>query len=316
MTRLPARPIFALLAFLFVVACNAVPAASLQPSAPAATHASPSASATSTPSAATTPSSPTPEPSPSAPAASPTPGASPLAVVRIEQKGGLLPQWETLRWFPSVVLYDDGRSIVQGPQIEIYPGPALPNLQVTHLTQAGIEQVLAWAEEAGLHGPDRQLGEPIMDAGSTVFTVVSPDGTHQTSVTDMTASGAEIGAVNQFQNVMLDLRTYLPNDVVGDDEPYAFDRLRLISLAADPTNIDPQLTTTIEWPLDQPISALGDALSEPANHRCALIKGDELQTLMPLFERSNELTLWQSEDTLYQFYLRPLLPDEEACPVS
>jgi hypothetical protein len=239
-----------------------------------------------------------------------------VAVVRIEQKGGLLPQWETLRWFPTVVLYDDGRLIVQGPQIEIYPGPALPNLQVTHLTQAGIDQVLAWAKEAGLHGPDRQLGEQMMDAGSTVFTVVSTDGTHQTSVTDMTASGADIGAVNQFQNVMLDLRTYLPNDVVGDDEPYAFDRLRLISFAADPTTIDPQLSTTIEWPLDQPISALGDSLSEPANYRCALIDGADLQTLMPLFERSNELTLWQSEDTLYQFYLRPLLPDEEACPVA
>ena len=44
----------------------------------------------------------------------------------------------------------------------------------------------------------------MMDVGSTVFTIVSPDGTHQTSVTDMSASSAEIGAVNQFQNVMLD----------------------------------------------------------------------------------------------------------------
>ena len=239
-----------------------------------------------------------------------------MAVVKIEHVGGFIAPWVTLQQFPTVVLYDDGREILQGPQIEIYPGPALPNLQVTHITQAGIDQVLAWAEEAGLHGPDRFLGEPVMDAGSTVFTVVSPDGTHQTSVTDMSASGAEVGAVNQFQNVMLDLRTYLPNDVVGNDEPYAFDRLRLISFEADPTTIDPQLSTTIEWPLDQPISTLGDPLSDPSNYRCALIEGEDLQALMPLFEQANELTLWQSEDTLYQFYLRPLLPDEEACPTA
>jgi hypothetical protein len=239
-----------------------------------------------------------------------------MAIVRIEQQGGFLPQWETLRWYPTVVLYDDGRVIVQGPQIEIYPGPSLPNLQVTHITQAGIDQVLAWAEEAGLHGPDRQLGEPMMDVGNTVFTVVSPDGTHQTSVTDTSTSGAEVGAVVQFQNVMLDLRTYLPNDVVGEDEPYAFDRLRLISFAADPTTIDPQLSRTVEWPLAQPISALGGSLSEPANYRCALIEGEDVQALMPLFQNANELTVWQSEDTLYQFYLHPLLPDEEACPVG
>ena len=61
---------------------------------------------------------------------------------------------------------------------------------------------------------------------------------------------------------------------------------------------------------------MGVSLSEHANYRCALIEGEDLQSLMPLFEQANELTLWQSEDTLYQFYLRPLLPDEEPCPVA
>ena len=86
--------------------------------------------------------------------------------------------------------------------------------------------MLAWAEEAGLHGPDRQLGEIGFDSGSTVFTVVSPQGTHHTSVADMSASDAEVGAVRQFQDIMLDLRTWLADDIVGDDAPYAFDRLR------------------------------------------------------------------------------------------
>ena len=35
---------------------------------------------------------------------------------------------------------------------------------------------------------------------------------------------------------------------------------------------------------------------------------------MPLLQQANELTLWESEDTLYQLRLRPLLPDEAACP--
>jgi hypothetical protein len=314
MTRLLGRPTFALFGILLVVACNAGPAATpASPSASAATEPTATAAASASPDA-TPPASPT--PATPTPSASGSPGATPVAVVKIEQVGGFMAPWMTLQQFPTVVLYDDGREILQGPQIEIYPGPALPNLQVTHITQAGIDQVLAWAEEAGLHGPDRQLGEPMMDVGSTVFTIVGPDGTHQTSITDMSANSAEVGAAVQFQNVLLDLRTYLPNDVVGNDEPYAFDRLRLISFEADPTTIDPQLSTTIEWPLDEPISTMGVSLSEPANYRCALIESEDLQSLMPLFKQANELTLWQSEDTLYQFYLRPLLPDEEACPTA
>lgn len=73
----------------------------------------------------------------SAPSPSPSPvpiGNANLAVVRIEQTGGMMPPWETLRWHPSVALYGDGRLIMQGPQIEIYPGPALPNLQLTRLS--------------------------------------------------------------------------------------------------------------------------------------------------------------------------------------
>jgi len=227
----------------------------------------------------------------------------------------MLPPWETLRFYPSVVLYADGRLIMQGPQIEIYPGPALPNLQVTHLTQAGVQQVLAWAEEAGLHGADRQLGEIGFDSGSTVVTVVSADGTHHTSVADMSASNAEVGAVRQFQDIMLNLRVWLADDIVGEDQPYAFDRLRVISSEADPaTVIDPELSSTVSWPLDTPLSDLGTLISDPANYRCAAIEGDDLATLMPLLQQANELTLWESDETLYQLRLRPLLPDEEPCP--
>ena len=94
--------------------------------------------------------------------ATPAPSATPLgnadvAVIRIEQTPGMLPPWESMRWYPTVALYGDGRLITQGPVMDIYPGPALPNLQVTHFSQAAVEQALAWAAEAGLHGEDRQL---------------------------------------------------------------------------------------------------------------------------------------------------------------
>jgi len=251
----------------------------------------------------------------SEPTATPTTDSD-QAVVRIEQKGGFMAPWVTLANYPTVVLYEDGRLILQGPQIEIYPAPALPNLQVTHLTTAGVEQVLEWAAEAGLKGPDRQLGPMIIDAGATVFEVTRADETHRTSVSDLSADDPEVAAVNRFQNVMLDIRSYLPNDVVGDDQPYAFDRLRLISSEADPATVAQEGASTVDWPLDTPIAELGTSLSDPPNQRCALIEGEDLQTLMPLFQQTNQLTLYSSEDKLYQVTLRPLLPDEEACPTA
>ncbi len=227
-----------------------------------------------------------------------------------------MPPWEKLRWYPSVALYGDGRLIMQGPQIELYPGPALPNLVVTRLTQAGVEQVLAWAQEAGLAGPDRQLGQPILDSGVTLFTIVYADGTvHHTSVTDMSGGDAEIGSMRQFQDVMTSLRAWLANDIVGDDVPYVYDRLRVISFPADQQNLpDPGMANEVDWPLDEPLATLGTSWGEPAEYRCGLIEGEDLATLRPMLGQANELTLWRSDEVLYQLYLHPLLPDEQACP--
>ncbi|MEO6349446.1 MAG: hypothetical protein ABIP53_02245 [Candidatus Limnocylindrales bacterium] len=264
----------------------------------------------------------TPGPSPSAvstshttaePSPSPTPEPmAPTAVVKIEQVGGMLPPWETLKFYPSVVLYSDGRLIMQGPQMDLYPGPALPNLQVTHLTQQGIDQILVWAAEAGLQGPDRMLGEQIMDAGVTVFAITTPAGIHRTTVTSMGSDGAEIRALNQFQDILSTVRQWLGDDVLGDDEPYAFDRLRIVTVPADP-QVDP-MATIVAWPLDAPLATIGQPVSEGVDYRCAEISGDDLEQMLPLFEQSNQLTIWRSDAELYQLYLRPLLPDDEACP--
>ncbi|HYI22018.1 MAG TPA: hypothetical protein VEX62_05200 [Candidatus Limnocylindrales bacterium] len=256
-----------------------------------------------------------------APTSSPSPSASAgasldadLAVVKVEQTGGMLPPWETARWYPTAALYGDGRLIVQGPQIEIYPGPALPNLVVTHLSQAGVEQVLEWAAEAGLQGEDRQLGEAGFDSGVTVFTVETADGTHTTNVADMAAGDADVGALNQFVAVMTELPNYLPNEIASDPTPYIYDRLRVISFPVEAVDLpDPALATEVDWPLE-PLAELGTSFGEPDEYRCALIEGEDLETLRPMLEQANELTLWRSDDVTYQIYAHPLLPDDEPCP--
>jgi hypothetical protein len=269
---------------------------------------------TATPSTAPTP---TPVPSASASAGSTpsvAPGAS-VAVVKIAHVGGFLPPWVTINDYPTVVLYDDGRLIMQGPQIEIYPGPALPNMQVTQLTPAGVEQILAWAADAGLEGEDRFLGQPVPDAGVTQFSVVQPSGPHTTSVADMSSDAQEVGALRRFEEIMLDIRQWLPNEVVGDDTPYEYDRLRTLSSPKTPADMpDPALVTVTDWPLAEPLATFGSVFDEGSGMRCAEVSGEDLAALKPVIEQANELTLWRSEGETYSVALHPLLPDEEGCP--
>ena len=226
----------------------------------------------------------------------------------------MLPVWETMRWYPTVALYGDGRLITQGPQVELYPGPALPNLQVTHFSQHAVEQALAWAAEAGLHGADRQLGPMLLDAGALVFTVVTADGTHHTSVSDLSVNDPAINAVREFQDVMTGLEGWLPNDVASAAAPFGWDRLRVISFPSDPASLpDPALAHTVDWPLAD-LATLGVSWSEPAQYRCFEVSGDDLAVARPTFEAANELTLFRSADETYQLYLHPLLPDDDACP--
>ena len=147
-----------------------------------------------------------------------------------------------------------------------------------------------------------------------MFTVATADGTHTTTVADMAAGDPEVGALNQFVTVMADLPNYLPNEIASDAHAYIYDRLRVISFAAEAVDMpDPAAVTEVEWPLD-PLAELGTSFGEPDEYRCTLIEGEDLETLLPMLEQANELTLWRSEDVTYRIYAHPLLPDDEPCP--
>ncbi len=305
MTVLGSRPVVGLLGLLLLSACTLAPGATAPPSF----SASQSPDATNTPTPTLEPTA-MPEPSPSDLAD----GNSKVAVVRIEWLGGFVAPQSTMVRYPSVAMYADGRVITEGPQIDIYPGPALPNLQVTHYTQHGVDQVLQWATDAGLTGEDHLVGRPMPDAGMIVFAVTTADGAvHTISVADISGDDPAVAAARRFQDVMLNLRSWLADDVASDETPYPYDRLRVISFPANPANMpDPGLATTRDWPLG-PLDSLGMPLMMEG-YRCVVVSGADLDTLRPSAENSNQLTLWQSGDQLYQLILHPLLPDDEECP--
>ena len=104
-------------------------------------------------------------------------GANDL-ILGVAYEGGFVAYEYTLGTTPFWSLFGDGTLIVPGPQIEIYPGPALPNLTATPVSEDGIQAILQAAKDAGLMDGDKNYGDMcIADAANTVFTTTADGST-------------------------------------------------------------------------------------------------------------------------------------------
>jgi hypothetical protein len=247
-------------------------------------------------------------------------------VLKVETGGGFLAPAAHFKEFPTFALYGDGRLIQPGAQIEIYPGSALPSLQVSRISEAGIQAILAAAKGAGLLGPDKHYDfMTISDAPTTTFTTVAEGGRHAVSVYAL-GEAAEAGnpgvspgelqarkALSGFQGELGDLGSWLPKRSVSDEGDYRFDELRIFVLG-ESASPEPGLEQKpVDWPLSPPLASFGQPVTNGPEARCGSVSGDDLQTLLPLVAKANELTPWRSGGTDYTLVLRPLLPDENAC---
>src|SRR3954447_1347500 len=92
-------------------------------------------------------------------------------VLRAEYTGGYTTPQLLAGRLPLVSVYGDGRVVTEGPVAAIYPGPALPNLQVRRIDAAQVRSLVDRAIDAGV-GETGDLGTPpLADAPSTRFTV-------------------------------------------------------------------------------------------------------------------------------------------------
>jgi len=245
-------------------------------------------------------------------------------ILRMAYQGGFVPYEYTLGSTPFWSLFGDGTLIVPGPQIEIYPGPALPNLTATQLSEDGIQAILQAARDAGLLDGDADYGDQcIADAATTVFTTTA-DGT--TSVVSAYAldvgepagtCGSDKdadarGKLAAFQAKLTDLRSWLPDGSVGSERPFDPAEMRVYVL---PYQGDPELPQDpIEWPLEPPLDAFGEPIpNAPADTRCGVVTGEDLATLLAAARDANALTPWTSDGSHHQLIFRPLLPDERTC---
>lgn len=249
------------------------------------------------------------EPMPDEPQPTVDPG-EPAAdlLLQIEVSGGFVMMGYDFSTVPSLTVYADGQAIVHGPQILIYPGPALPNLLVS---AADTEALIAAALDAGLLGDAPDYGQPLIADTPSTFVTITVDGQtyrHAANALDITAdSAADLGLTDDQMTARSALAAFVAESLgqVGDDgEPYVITAFGIMGWPIpSETTIEPA-PQVLPWPLDL---ALADAAD------CTLVDGADAATLLETLAGANQASLYEQNSTVYEVHFRPLLPHETGC---
>ena len=233
-------------------------------------------------------------------------------VVRIGYEGGFVTPEMSFAELPTLLVSGDGLAIQQGPQIMIYPGPFLPNLQQRTISEDGIEQLLALADEHGLL-QERTYERPdnIADAPDTVVTISAGGTTYEHRAYALGLADPSGGPesdparrqLQQFVDAAMALTTGAESDVLGPEQPYAATVYLIRATAVDDTSGYDVEPTFVEWPADT-----GVALADAAD--CAEVPAAAVQAL---FEQANQLTFFTDEGIDYQLAVKASLPGARTC---
>jgi hypothetical protein len=260
-------------------------------------------------------------PSASAPSSEATPSeATPSGtaaaeglVLRVEHTGGFVTPSMTAGRLPMVSVYADGRVITEGPVALIYPGPALPNVQVAEIDDEAVQDLVDRALAAGV-GETADLGmPPLADAPSTRFTLVTAEGTYEREVYALweTPEGGGLTTEQEEARARLsDLLSSLTDAGGAGTTPYTPE-----SVAAVVTPwVDPE-DGLVQPELPWPGPALpGESTGGPADVTCVTATGAEAQAVVAAAQGGNAATPWVTADgSRWSVTFRPLLPDETGC---
>jgi len=266
-------------------------------------------------------------------------GSEPILVVT--SGGGMVPVQMQVANVPLFILLGDGRVILPGAQIMIFPGPALPALQERRLNEDGIQAVLEAVEATELFADDldlRAAGNVIADATDTVFTLDADGRQVRVSayalgaISSLTTGELPAGvtpadvdadrALRQLMDDLTGIDATVPADgwEAGDWQPYEPEALRLYASDRTGQAVDGGEDPTgqvLHWPTDDDPATFGEEVEAFIDGtRCATVTGDAAASWLVALGEANQQTLWTTDgDDRWLVQARPLLPHEEvACP--
>jgi hypothetical protein len=243
-------------------------------------------------------------------------------VLEVAYTGGFVPPEMQVGRLPLVAVYADGRVITQGPVAAIFPGPAMPNLQVQQLDPEEVRRLVERALAAGV-GDDVDYGMPtVADAPSTRFTVVTDAGTETAEVYALSESLSpgprgdeplpgltdEQVAARGGLNDLLEAIT-----LAGTSETATYEAEAVAAVVTEWTPVDDGLPPQepVAWP-GPPLP--GEALDPRLGVHCVSARAEAAQSVVDAARTATAATPWTSDDgTPWALILRPLLPHESGC---
>jgi hypothetical protein len=214
-----------------------------------------------------------------------------------------------------------------GPQIMIYPGPLLPNLQARPITDAGFEKIVQRGRDLGMFtgsgdftppdvAPGAQLGRIEIVVDSALHTLTGdPSRTIVCITAPCNPAPGTPEAFATFWASLADL-SWLAGDL-GQEAPYVADAYAVLAgvePAEQPTLHEPVAV----WPLEEPLATFGKSIGSASMPRCGTARGADATTLTPVLEKANQLTPWvdkgaETPSNGMPIQVRPMVPGEDVC---
>jgi hypothetical protein len=237
-------------------------------------------------------------------------------VLRVDVVPGMLPDASMLARLPTVSVYGGGQVLTPAPQPAIYPGPALPALQVQQITPADVRHLVDLASRSGV-GSGQDLGTPaVADAPTTHFTLRTNTGVATTTVLALgmvddrsltPSQRAGRAALRDLVAALSDLRATLGSVPAA----VPFEPSGVVAVAhnwTDPHDASVPPPPPVAWPGPAlPGTYVGMGLT------CVTASGSAGAAVMAAAAHANALTPWMFEGSRWTLFLRPLLPDETGC---
>lgn len=263
-------------------------------------------------------------------------GAADL-LLSITYEGGMLRPDMIFSQLPPLTIAGDGTVIVQGAQIDIFPGPALPAVQSRRLSEAGLQLVLQRIAATGFFAEDATFTEESlsMDAPLTVFTLhadnrevivkVGALGSYRTPEEmppNMTERERQAHlTLSPLYDNLTQLDQLIPASAWEETDwhDYRAESLRLLVANVDGEPADPSGIPggIVEWPIDGDAATFGDPYPILEGARCGIVDGSEAEAWYGVLAQANQLTRYSSGDHTYQVTPRPVLPgDPVECVVG
>jgi hypothetical protein len=220
---------------------------------------------------------------------------------------------------PSATITGDGQYLVQGAVPAIYPGPLVMPLFASQVSDAGLAQIVAWADELGLlSGETDFTGEGSLPGGVTGQIELTVDGrlVALRGLPDVSSLDPKPGSPEAFGELwrrIANLPQTLPGEL-GPEQPYTPTAYAIL-VGEPPVPQDGLTATVMDWPLDTPLATFGGPVANNSA-RCGLVEGEDAATLTPALAQANQLTMWTQDpefSVAYGLTVRPIVAGENPC---